>query len=57
VEDKKEEPEEDGEGWSTVSKASKGKAKAVVVDAESKERADSASKASVISRLFHATLR
>ena len=45
---KKEEAEEDGEGWSTVSKASKGKVKAVVVDAESKERADSASKASVI---------
>jgi hypothetical protein len=57
VEEKREEGEEDGEGWSTVSKAAKGKVKAVVVDAESKERADSASKASVISRLFHATLR
>jgi hypothetical protein len=57
VGEKREETEEDGEGWSTVSKTAKGKVKAVVVDAESKERADSASKASVISRLFHATLR
>lgn len=55
-EEKRDEAEED-EGWSTVGKASKSKVKAVVVDAESKERADSASKASVISRLFHATLR
>lgn len=45
------------DGWNTVSKASKAKVKAVVVDAESKKRAASASNASVISRLFHGTLR
>lgn len=47
----------DDDGWNTVTKSGKQKAKAVVVDAASKERADSASSASVISRLFHATLR
>ena len=45
------------DGWNTVGKASKAKVKAVVVDAESKKRAASASNASVISRLFHGTLR
>lgn len=46
------------DGWSTVaSKSAKSKVKAVVVDTASKERADSASSASIISRLFHGTLR
>jgi hypothetical protein len=46
------------DGWSTVTpKAVKKQTKAVVVDTASKERADSASSASIISRLFHATLR
>lgn len=50
--------EEEGGGWNTVSKAaSKAKVKAVVVDAESRKRAATASNASVISRLFHGTLR
>lgn len=47
------------EGWSTVSKNTRtatGKVKNVV-DKESRERATAASKASVISQLFHCTLR
>ena len=51
----------DDDGWNTVSsgKSAKGrtKVKAVVVDAVSKERAATASSATIISRLFHATLR
>lgn len=47
------------EGWSTVSKNTRtaAKAKNVVVDKGSQERAAAASKASVISQLFHTTLR